>query len=477
MRSPGWVWYSPLALETNTPTAANRGRSPSVAALLSFLWPGLGQLYAGKRRLASIFAIPALLLLPILAYQLRQGPLAFGTRFLDPTYCLYALVIVVVLGVWRFASVTQVFVGRARSKNRRMLDRLVLAALVAIIILSHAYTGLLLATTYNADDRAASQENGLGDLATPDPSSLAGVSFLPTGTPRPSSTAGASGRVTMLITGMDAAPSSGRKDRNDMHYDSIMVVSFDPKTNSIQMVSVPREFAGEPFYFGGRDLLVENHEITYLPKNAKNGYVISPDSPYLTLVNEVSYLVGIPIDYWAIMNLDGFVKMINAVGGVDVNNPTVINCGGFDWLDGHYGVYIGAGWQHLDGKYAMAYARERTCDSDYKRAARQQQVMRALLAKMSQPGMIFQLPGLISTYGNSVQYSPNFKPTSDVAKYVAAAQNVPDGNFTNIVLAPPQFANKTTNASVCPIMPALAAESISLFGQDSLWYGVPTPRN
>ena len=94
----------------------------------------------------------------------------------------------------------------------------------------------------------------------------------------------------MLFTGMDAAPSSGRKDRYDMHYDSIMVVSFDPKSNSIQMISVPREFAGEPSpSFGGKDQLVENHEITYLPKNVKNGYVKLPDSPYMTLVNEVMH--------------------------------------------------------------------------------------------------------------------------------------------------------------------------------------------
>jgi hypothetical protein len=124
----------------------------------------------------------------------------------------------------------------------------------------------------------------------------------------------------------------------------------------------------------------------------------------------------------------------------------------------------------------LAYARERTCDSDYKRAARQQQVMRALLSKMSQPGAVLQLPGLIQTVGRSVQVSKTFK-TSMVADYLAEAVSVPAENFTNLVLGPPTYANNAPGASICPLMPVLAATSIKLFGQDSLWYGKAKPRN
>jgi hypothetical protein len=64
-----------------------------------------------------------------------------------------------------------------------------------------------------------------------------------------------------------------------------------------------------------------------------------------------------------------------------------------------------------------------------------------------------------------------------VADYVAAAQNVPAANFTNLVLSPPDYAVTSNNASICPIMPKLSALSIKLFGQDSLWLNKPTPRN
>jgi TM2 domain-containing membrane protein YozV len=69
-----------------------------LAALLSFLWPGLGQLYAGKRRAAALFAVPAALALLVLAYELRQGLVVFAARFADPAFSRDAAAIVVLLG-------------------------------------------------------------------------------------------------------------------------------------------------------------------------------------------------------------------------------------------------------------------------------------------------------------------------------------------------------------------------------------------
>src|SRR5450759_5119091 len=83
-----------MILDSNTPTTRGRGRSRSLAALLSFSWPGLGQFYLGNRRLAALFAIPALLILLILTYQLRQGVVVFGARFADPAFSLAAIAIV-----------------------------------------------------------------------------------------------------------------------------------------------------------------------------------------------------------------------------------------------------------------------------------------------------------------------------------------------------------------------------------------------
>jgi polyisoprenyl-teichoic acid--peptidoglycan teichoic acid transferase len=475
------VCYSPHALETTTPAAKESGRSPSVAALLSFVWPGLGQLYAGKRRLAAIFAIPVFLLLIVVLYQLRQGGLVFATRFIDPSYALLGLAVVLALGAWRLAAVIQPFVAGERGRSARTIERAAMVVLVALIVITHGYVGYILADSYNAEQQIFTGANHFADLTTPAPSANAGVSFDITPSPSPTATTAQPGRVTMLFTGMDAAPGASTSGRSDVHYDSIMVVSFDPRSNTIQMVSIPREVAGFKFYFGGRDSY--GTEITYMPKMISRGSIKSPDSPYMTLVNEVQYLVGVHIDYWAIMNLTGFTKMVDAVGGIDINVPSPIDDYLYDWTDGTYGVHIAAGQQHLNGRYALAYARDRKCVgcNDYKRAARQQVVMRALLSKMSQPGQMLNLSTIISEVGASVQVSSNFK-ASMVPDYVAAALNVPSSGFSNIVLGPPYTSGvpKSLNGgadSICLNMAMTAAESIKLFGADSLYYGKPTPAN
>ena len=124
----------------------------------------------------------------------------------------------------------------------------------------------------------------------------------------------------------------------------------------------------------------------------------------MTLVNEVSYLVGIQIDYYAAMDLGGFVKLIDMVGGIDVVNPAPINDPNYYWLDGHYGFQLAAGPQHLDGKTALAYVRSRKSagDNDFGRSSRQQEVLISLLHKMAQPAQILNLPTVLSTLGSTV---------------------------------------------------------------------------
>ena len=276
---------------------------------------------------------------------------------------------------------------------------------------------------------------------------------------------------------MDAAPGRG-----ETLYDSILVVSFDPASNSVQMISVPRDSASFPFYFGGVDS--PTVKINSIPTYVKHGWIKSPNTPYVTLVKEVSYLVGIPINYYAVMDLLGFVKMIYTVGGIDVVNPAAINDPTYDWLNGGpLGFRLAAGPQHLNGKNALAYVRSRhgsdgtTGNSDYARADRQQQVLLALLHKMAEPGEILALPGLISTIGSSV--NTDF-PANKVADYVSLGQGVPKGNIKQVVLAPPTYSKtgiSKVTASSCLINAQVAALSVQWFGKDSTWYGQPAPAN
>jgi LCP family protein required for cell wall assembly len=432
--------------------------------LLSFLWPGLGQgLIAGQRRAAALFAVPAVLAVLLLAYGLARGPFVFAAQlFADRNIGLTAVVILMLLGVLRVTAVVHAFLGGAPREGRKRFDRAVLVGLVAVIVASHIGSSYFLLAYSNAGAQmfGDSANNSLINPAMP------GMSLAPGQTPGSLPTPVSGGRVTILLTGISAGENL---------YDSIMVVSYDPKANSVQMISMPRDSAYFPLYFGG----VYSAKINSLPRYVSTGVIRSPDSPYLTLVKEIGYLVGIPINYYAAMDVDGFVQMIDMVGGIDVVNPNPIADGTYDWLDGiHYGFYLSAGPHHLDGKNALAYVRSRHTvgDYDWGRASRQQEVLVDLLHKMAQPSQILNLPKLISTLGSSV--TTDF-PGNKVADFVAAGQSVPKGNMKQVVLGPPYSIPIPNDPyyRYCLLNAKVVALSIQWFGQDSTWYGKPTPAN
>jgi LCP family protein required for cell wall assembly len=453
-------------LDTDTPAVTGRGQSPSVAALLSFVWPGLGQFYTGKRRLAAIFAVPAAVVtLVVILYILWQGPLVFAARvFAQRAIGLAIVAIVVLFGAWRLVSVALAYTSVERLRASRVLDRGILVALATVIVLSHLAVGGAALAASNTGDQWFNQPPS-GDIAA----DLATPTLAPGQTPAPTPTTPVptiDSRVTILFTG------DGQE--RPIQYDSIMVVSFDPKTNSVQMVSVPRDTIYYPLYFGNHHV-VTTFRINSLPRYASlEG---TPDSPYMTLVNEVSYLIGIHIDYYAIMDLTGFAKMIDLAGGIDVVNPSNINDPNYDYLDGSpVGFSLAAGPQHLNGRSAMAYVRSRDSagQQDFSRSSRQQDVLIALLHKMASPDQILNLPSVMSTLAASV--ATNF-PADKVADYISIGQNVPKQNIRQVVLTVASNESKYVGTAVCLYRDRIAQLSRQLFGTDSLFNGQKDPAN
>ena len=460
----------PIVLETDEPATRPRGRSPRLAASLSFLWPGLGQLYLGRLRLAAIFAVPSVVVVLLLAYGLRRGPVVFAAQlFADRAFGLAAVAILILFGVWRLVAVIHSFLGGNRDSSRRVVDRALLAALAAVIVVTHLGGGYYLLAYSDAGSEVFDTGNtSLIVQATPGPSPSPGMTAGPTPTPEVAPTPVPNGRVTILFTGRGSGTSYNA-------YDSIMIVSLNPQANTIQMVSVPRDSASFPFYFGGVDAPAV--KINALPIYVRNGRIKSGDEPYTTLIKEVQYLVGITINYYAVMDIGGFITMINKVGGIDIVSPYAIVDPTYDWLDGRpYGFSLSAGPHHMTGQIALAYIRSRhgVGDSDWKRSSRQQQVLIALLHKMAQPSQFLALPGLLKTLGASVQ--TDF-PADKVADYVALGQEVPSANITQVVLGPPYTITgiSNVNAANCLLNDKVAALSVQLFGTDSLWYGKPAP--
>jgi LCP family protein required for cell wall assembly len=206
-------------------------------------------------------------------------------------------------------------------------------------------------------------------------------------------------------------------------------------------------------------------------------WVKSGDQPVTTLIKEVGYLVGIPINYYAVMDLASFSRMIDMVGGIDINAPNAINDPSYDWLDGSpYGFKISAGVHHMNGRIALAYVRSRhgSGNNDWQRAGRQQQLLVALEQKMASPSMLLQLPQLTSTAGSLVH--TNF-PADQVADMVSAADSIPAGNYDRYVLGPPYSVSGTSSTAYtsCLKLDKVAALSVQLFGKDSTYSGKQQP--
>lgn len=151
--------------------------------------------------------------------------------------------------------------------------------------------------------------------------------------------------------------------------DTIMIASIKPKSGQIALLSIPR------------DLFVPMPDQEYYSKiNAVHAYGESqkagagPD----TLRKTVEEITGLPIHYYGRIDFTGFKQIIDAVGGVNI---TIEN----SFLDYWHKISFSAGTEKMDGERALAYVRARYIEGpeggDFKRAARQQQVLVALRAK------------------------------------------------------------------------------------------------
>ena len=203
-----------------------------------------------------------------------------------------------------------------------------------------------------------------------------------------------------------------------------------------------------------------------------------PDGGLPTLVNELGFLIGVPIHYYAAVDLEGFSKMIDRVGGVTINNPKAINdpvYGG--WTDGRIGFRLSKGKHKLDGQKALAYVRSRKGigDSDFSRARRQQQLLIALEEKLTDPAMLPKLPDILNDAKDTL--ITNFPPDR-LGDMLEIAQRVDEENITRKVLNAPYSTRPplSTTGGIYILkldMKRLAKLSVDLFGTDSRYYVPP----
>jgi LCP family protein required for cell wall assembly len=435
-------------------------RSAPVAALLSFLWPGLGEWYAGFPRRAVAFALPVLVAVVLLAIQLAQGFLETAVKLFSPSFALFVLLAIAGLGVLRAVSIGQA-AGLAGGPTawRQRSTTITVAILVVISSLVHAWFAYGAWSFYSAGNDIFVGDGGTG---TPGPLPSDVLNATPEATP-----ASPEDRLTVLITGIDSSPS-----RDHALTDTMIVASIDPKTHTAALISIPRDLARFPLPDGQIYPGKINSLMTYAASHPEQ----FPKGPLPTLIDTLGHLIGIPIHYFAAIDLAGFVKMVDSVGGIDIVNQHAIDdpvYGG--WTDNRpVGFHLSAGPHHLDGQNALAYARSRKGpgDSDFTRARRQQDVLLALRARMTDPAVIPELPSLIQAVGKTLRTNV---PPDEVPILLGLAKANADSPVFQVVLGPRKYATNPPLSEaggqyiLVPKMDAIAEESVKLFGQDSAY--------
>jgi LCP family protein required for cell wall assembly len=558
----------------DAPASEAEPRSPLVAAALSFVFPGVGQAYLGRRTAAVVFAVPALATVLWALLQLSNGLVYFALGMFDDSYALTVMAVAAAFTAWRLVAIAHPFFAvrpvRVGGRGAVVLAALVIATIaMGDVAFSNAYAA------YNADREIASNDfhepDASPDVSPPPDETPVPDTFEPTGSPdflsspspagptrtpyvcpdypvklasagggvtvaavapaavpaatpapaaapevtlstdvspstdativpttdmspspspspdatptdsggaspSPSPSAAASPspsaaatpnpyRVTILLTGVDMM--SGRRHALN---DTIILVSIDLRTRNVSMVSVPRDTAAFPFYWGGTAPVT--YKINRLAGSIAAGSFGSPDTPMVTLANEIGFLVGVKVDYWAEIDIDGFGKLVDAVGGVDIYNPTLLN-------DPFTCTYVPVGNVHLDATNALRYVRSRETSTDWARSGRQQRVLVALEKKVASPAMLPKLSTLLALIGQSV--ATNF-PLNTARNYTSVAENL--GSISTCVLGPPYSYHPDMSLSggywtTRLLLDRVANLSVALFGTDSLYYGKPgvTPQS
>ncbi|OYQ65843.1 LCP family protein [Aerococcus sp. 1KP-2016] len=180
--------------------------------------------------------------------------------------------------------------------------------------------------------------------------------------------------VSILLLGMDAGAGRTTGEQNT---DVMILVTIDPESGTAKMVSIPRDT-----YIASLDAKINS---AYGTAGGASGSI-----------NAVQELLNVPIDYYALVNMTGMMNIIDAVGGVTVNNEFAFSQDGYDFAQGSINL--------ATGEEALAYVRMRYEDpnGDFGRAARQRQVLIAILDKYQNVENVGSLLGLFETVQSNV---------------------------------------------------------------------------
>jgi LCP family protein required for cell wall assembly len=344
----------------------------------SAVLPGLAHWIAGRRRAAVVIAGAALaLLVSIIVLALTTSRTRLLQLAVEPKWLTVIIAGALVVALAWVVLVTGSYrvLGPVRTTG---------VAQVAVIV-GLAALSLLVAAPPVAVARYAYLQRDLVTNLFPDEDPSSGVAAGQNGGGQSKEPFAGRDRITILLLASDAGP-----DRTGVRTDSVVAASIDTHTGDITLLSLPRNLQKIPFPPGPLHDAYPNG-LTGNDGLLNAVYAAVTDKPDLLkgardrgaegVKQVVSYILGIPINYYAMVNLEGFNEFVDAMDGVTVTITQRLPIGGL-LADGTRVPpvgYLEPGTRKLNGSDAQWYARSRRDGTDYDRMLRQRCLIGAMV--------------------------------------------------------------------------------------------------
>ena len=252
--------------------------------------------------------------------------------------------------------------------------------------------------------------------------------------------------VNFLLIGSDKRPGSSYRT------DTMVIGILWPREGQVSLISIPRDLW---IYIPTIGMQRIN---TAYQSGELNGY--AGGGPGL-LKDTISYNLGIRIDHTAMVDFDGFRRIVDTLGGVDVP----VGCAYTDWrlIDPSYDPYnednwylytAGPGLLHMDGDLALWYARSRSKSNDFDRGRRQQEVLRAIFSQALRSDTLSKIPQLYQDFSSTVVTDLGL---GDVLKLAPYAPRMTNADIRGYYIRPPYVTSWMTPGGAAVLLPDEAA--------------------
>lgn len=395
--------------------------------LLTLFVPGSAQIAAGDRklgRLALRVTLSAWVLLVLALVLLLANRTLLINIITNPVASLLLVLVLAALSVgWAVLFINTLRLIRPVLLPKRSRPAVAVALAVALVLSSGSlgYAAYLLNVSRNA----------IGSIFA------GGPAIDPV-----------DGRYNFLMMGGDAGA-----DRTGRRPDSLSVLSVDAETGETAIISIPRNLQNARFsedspmrqiypdgYNCGNDCLINaiNTEVT---NEHKDLYPDAADPGAQATLEAVSGTLGITVQAYVLVDMDGFAKLIDAMGGIRIKAGGWVPMSGnmIDEANGIHGMPLGwipAGEQKLDGFRALWYGRSREFVDDYARIQRQQCVQQAMLKQLDPATLLAKFED-IANAGTKVVDS-NIS-SSQLGSFVDLAMKAKGKKISRLTIGPPDF--------------------------------------